>query len=303
VLGLLAATATAFAVTERLKLEKSPVTGTRVDKVFSPVCECARDVTVVSFRLRRPETVTVDMLDSQGDVVATLVRDRPEQAGRVSYTWDGRNDLGFVVAEGRYRPRVRLRAHGRTIVLPNPIRVDTTPPRIRLVRFFPRVLSPGIRGRHDRLTALYETDEAARAMMLVDGRRRVLSKFRATKGRLRWFGVIDGGEVAPGRYVIRLRAFDQAGNRSASTKGRTVSVRYVDFRRQRVRAVAGRLFSIRVSTYAKAYRWLFNGRRGASRKKVLVLRAPVAPGRYALYVRVGRHADRAEVIVRPIRPR
>ena len=297
VLGLLAATASAFAVTERLKLEKSPVTGTRVDKVFSPVCECSRDVAVVSFRLRRPQTVTVDMLDSQGDVVATLVRDRPEQAGRVSYTWDGRNDLGFVVAEGRYRPRVRLRAHGRTIVLPNPIRVDTTPPTIRLVRFFPRALSPGIRGQHDRLTALYETNEPARAMMLVDGQRRVLSKFRATKGRLRWFGVVGGGEVPPGRYVIRLRAFDQAGNRSASTKGRIVSVGYVDLRKQRVRAVAGRRFSIRVSTYAKAYRWLFNGRRGSSRKKVLVLRAPEDPGRYALYVRVGRHADRANVLV------
>jgi hypothetical protein len=303
VLGLLVATATAFAVTERLKLEKSPVTGTRVDKVFSPVCECSRDVAVVSFLLRRPQTVTVDMLDARGDSVATLVRDRPEQEGRVSYTWDGRNDFGFVVPEGRYRPRVRMRAHGRTIVLPNPIRVDTTAPRIRLVRLFPRVVSPGIRGRHDRLTALFETNEPARAMMLVDGRRRVLSKFRATKGRLRWFGVIDGGEVRPGRYAIRLRAFDQAGNRSASTRARTVSVRYVELRRERVQAVAGKRFSIRLSTYAKAYRWLFNGRRGSSRKKVLVLRAPAEPGRYALYVRVGRHADRAVVVVRPIRPR
>ena len=66
VLALLGATAAAFAVTERLKLERSPVTGTRVDHVFSPVCECARDVAVISFRLRRPETVTVDILDKDG---------------------------------------------------------------------------------------------------------------------------------------------------------------------------------------------------------------------------------------------
>ena len=62
VLALLGATAAAFAVTERLKLERSPVTGTRVDRVFSPVCECARDVAVISIVLRRRETVTLDIL-------------------------------------------------------------------------------------------------------------------------------------------------------------------------------------------------------------------------------------------------
>ena len=136
VLVLLGATAAAFAVTERLKLEKSPITGTRVDKVFSPVCECARDVSVISFRLRRRGIVTVDMLDAGGRSVRTLVRDRREQAGRVSYTWDGRSDTGRIVDEGVYRPRVRLREHGRTIVLPNPIRVDTTAPTISLLRVF-----------------------------------------------------------------------------------------------------------------------------------------------------------------------
>ena len=65
VLALLGATAAAFAVTERLKLERSPVTGTRVDRVFSPVCECARDVAVISIVLRRRETVTLDILESR----------------------------------------------------------------------------------------------------------------------------------------------------------------------------------------------------------------------------------------------
>ena len=298
VLTLLVATATAFAVTERLKLEKSPVTGTKVDKIFSPVCECSHDVAVVSFRLRKPETVTVDILNSHGDSVATLVRDQREQDGRVSYTWDGHNDLGLVVPEGRYRPRVRLRAHGRTIVLPNPIRVDTTPPTIRLVRLFPEVLSPGIDGRHDRLTALYQSNERARALMLVDGKQRVLARFRATKGRLRWFGLVDGHAVPPGTYAVRLRALDQAGNRSASTRPMKVHVQYIAFRRTRIAAVAGRRFSVRVSTYARTYRWVFNRRRASTRKKVLVLRAPTHAGAFPLYVRVGSHAARAMVVVR-----
>ena len=297
VLALLGATAAAFAVTERLKLEKSPITGTRVDRVFSPVCECARDVAEISFRLRGGQVVTVDLLDSDRNSVRTLVRGKREQAGRVTYVWDGRNDAGRVVAEGIYRPRVRLRRHGRTIVLPNPIRVDTTAPKIRLLRVFPRVFSPDGDGNTDRMTAEYEIDEPARAMMLVDGRRRVLSKFRETEGRLVWFGRIGGKPVRPGEYEIRLRAFDRAGNRSARSRAVTVRVRYIEFVRDRVEAVAGRPFGIGVSTDADVYRWLFDGRRGKFRQRVLVLRAPDEPGTYVLYVSVGRFADRAEVVV------
>ena len=297
VVALLGATAAAFAVTERLKLERSPITGTRVDKVFSPVCECTRDVAVISFRLRKPGRVTVDILDSGGHSVRTLVRDRAEEVGRVSYTWDGRDNVDRVVAEGRYRPRVKLEEHGRTIVLSNPIRVDTTPPRIRLVRLFPRVFSPDGDGRRDRVTAWYELDEPARAMMLVDGKRRVLSRFRSLEGKLVWFGLVRGRPVRPGTYELRLRAVDRAGNRSASTREAPVHVRYVALARERIEAVAGKRFSVRVSTDAVSYRWLFAGETGISRSEVLVLRAPETPGTYTLYVSVRGRADKAEVVV------
>jgi len=297
VVALLGATAAAFAVTERLKLERSPITGTRVDKVFSPICECARDVAVISFRLRKPARVTVDILDSAGRSVRTLVRDRAEEAGSVSYTWDGRDNADRVVPEGRYRPRVELEEHGRTIVLPNPIRVDTTAPTIRLVRLFPRVFSPDGDGRRDRVTAWYEVDGPARAMMLVDGKRRVLSRFRSPEGRLVWFGRVDGRSVQPGTYEIRLRAVDRAGNRSGSTREAPVRVRYVLLRRERIEAVAGKRFSVRVSTDAASYRWLFAGKTGIGRTEVLVLRAPETPGTYTLYVSVRGRADKAEVVV------
>ncbi len=146
VLALLGATAAAFAFTERVKLERSPITGTRVDRVFSPVCECARNVAVISFVLRRGGTVTVDMLDGYGRRVRRLVRDRDEPKGRVAYTWDGRDDLERIVQEGIYRPRVELEERGRTIVLPNPMRVDTTAPRIRLLG----VASAGVLARRRR---------------------------------------------------------------------------------------------------------------------------------------------------------
>ncbi|MBA3561162.1 MAG: hypothetical protein H0W35_00380 [Actinobacteria bacterium] len=298
VLALLGATAAAFAFTERVKLERSPITGTRVDRVFSPVCECARNVAVISFVLRRRGTVTVDMLDGSGRRVRRLVRDRDELKGRVSYTWDGRDDLERIVGEGVYRPRVELEERGRTIVLPNPIRIDTTAPRIRFLRALPQVFSPDGDGRRDRVTARYETDEQARAMMLVDGRRRVLSKFRSTEGQLIWFGRVNGKPVRPGTYEIRLRAFDRAGNRSSSRRIIPVVARYIELTRDRIEVVAGRRFSVRVLADAASYRWLFAGERGVRRKRVLVLRAPETAGMYRVYVSLrGRFADSAEVVV------
>ena len=297
VLVLLGATAAAFAVTERLKLERSPVTGTRVDRVFSPVCECARDVAVISIVLRRRETVTLDILDRGGRSIRTVVRNRREPAGRVSYTWDGRDNLDRVVPEGVYRPRVRLQRNGRTIVLPNPIRVDTTAPRITLVRVFPRVFSPDSDGENDRVTASYRSNERARAAMLVDGRQRVQSKFRRLEGKLVWFGRIDGKAVPPGTYEIRMRAVDRAGNRSLRTRAVSVRVRFVELSRERIEVAPGKRFSVRVRTDAMSYDWLFAGRRGTGTREVLVLRAPDEPGSYALYVTVGGHAARAAVDV------
>ena len=58
-LGLLVATAAAFAITEHLKLIRSPVFGTLVTKVFSPVCNCSTDTAAIRIRLRHPDRVTV----------------------------------------------------------------------------------------------------------------------------------------------------------------------------------------------------------------------------------------------------
>jgi hypothetical protein len=77
-----------------------------------------------------------------------------------------------------------------------------------------------------------------------------------------------------------------------------VIVRYVELARDEIEALAGRRFSVRVSTDAPSYGWLFDGRRGAARRKVLVLRAPDQPGTYALYAIVGTRAARADVNVR-----
>ena len=299
VVALLGATAAAFAVTERLKLERSPITGTRVtpraDREFSPICECPQNVAVISFVLRRPATVTVTVRDADNDTVRTLVRDRDEPSGRVSYTWDGRDDADRVIAEGRYHPRVELAEHGRTIDFPNQIRVDTTAPRIRFRRVFPRVFSPDGDGSRDRVSVQFVVDERSKPVLLVDGRQRIVGKFARERGRLIWHG--NGTSVRPGVYELRLRAEDEARNRGSTRRVVPVLVRFVTLSRERVEVEAGRRFSVRVSKDAASYRWLFAGERGTGQTRVLRLRAPEEPGEYRVYVTVGRHADSADVIV------
>ena len=299
VVALLGATAAAFAVTERLKLERSPITGTRIvpqpDRAFSPICECPRNVAVISFVLRRAATVTVRVLDADNDTVRTLVHDRDEPSGRVSYTWDGRDDAERVVAEGRYHPRVELEEHGRTIDFPNQIRVDTTAPRIRFGRVFPRVFSPDGDGSRDRVSVQFAVDEVSQPELLVDGKQRLVGKFTPEEGRLVWHG--NGTSVRPGMYELRLRARDHAGNRGSTRRVVPVLVRFVTLSRERIEVEAGTRFSVRVSKDAARYRWLFAGERGTGRTSRLRLRAPEEPGEYRLYVIVGSHADSAEVIV------
>ena len=98
--ALLVATAAAFAYTERLKLTPSPIKGTKVDKLFSPTCECATGTARIAFRLRKRDRVTVVILNRDDRVVRTLVSDRSQRAGLVVAYWDGRDDFGQVVPGG-----------------------------------------------------------------------------------------------------------------------------------------------------------------------------------------------------------
>ena len=81
VVALLGATAAAFAVTEGLKLEPSPVRGTEVDKVFSPICDCPTRVAHIRFRLTRRNRLQVAIV-SGGKVVRTLEADKLYGRGR-----------------------------------------------------------------------------------------------------------------------------------------------------------------------------------------------------------------------------
>ncbi|MDQ3824087.1 MAG: hypothetical protein M3321_12690 [Actinomycetota bacterium] len=298
VLGLLGGTAVAFAVTETLKLQLSPIAAPRIDKVFSPVCGCRSASATIRFRLREADRLTVAVVDDGGDVVRTLARARSERRGDVTYEWDGRDDAGRIVDEGSYRPRVRLAEERRTIVLPNPIEVDVTPPRIRGVRASPATISPDGDGRADRLVVRYRVDEPAHGLLFVRGKREIYTRFQRLADEMIWSGRRGRRAVPPGQYSLAVAARDTAGNVGPTVTLAPLRVRYVELARETIRATARTRFGVRVDTDAPSYMWVFAGRSGRSRERLLVLRAPRA-GRYRLFVETNRHADSARVIVRP----
>jgi hypothetical protein len=293
VLALLGCTAAAFAVTESLKLERSPVFDTAVDKVVAPD-STGHATAGIGFALRKPDRVTVEIVNGSGDVVRTLVRNRPSRRGKQQLTWDGRSDAHEVVPDGTYRPRVHLAREHRTILMPNPIRMDATPPLIRLVSVRPRVLRPDTGGALVRVR--YQTSERAQAIEYVDGDRRQTVRRYVRAGKLDWRGK-RVRSLAAGPHRVRLRALDFATNLGPPSRALTFVVRYIELRPHIVRVRTGRRFGFRVlnATSYSAHLGSLHVRRSGP---LLILRAP-KPGRYVLRVNSNGHVAKAVVVVTP----
>lgn len=293
--ALLGATAIAFAYTEHLKLEPSPIRGPRVDRVFSPVCGCAQDLAHVGFSLRRAGTITVAIVDDDGHVVRTLVSGQHYARGPVRLVWDGRNEKRAVVRDGSYRPRVDLERR-TPILMPNRIEVDTKPPEVRITGTSRRTISPDGDARFDGVTVSYRLGEAARAVFYVDRTRYEVKRSRRTVGSFRWFGKLDGGPVRPGVYRLSVAAADDAGNVSERTVSVPVRIRFLELD-PIVRAAPGTRFRVRLDTDARVVAWSLAGRRGSAPAAELVLKAPARPGAYRLVVRARGHRDTARLVV------
>ena len=302
VLALLAATAVAFVVAERVKLQESPIRGPEVDPVFSPVCECPDHVASVSFLLSRGERLEVGIVDEDNRLIRTLVERRSfPRLHRLEFEWNGRDGGGRLVPEGIYYPRVRFADRERTIILPNPIRVDKTPPTISTEGVRPRVFSPDGDGRAEGIAVRYGVNETARALLFVEGTRRVRGKLRAKKsGQLQWYGRDRSRGLPAGVYRLQLVAHDEAGNISGRVAAGAVRIRYIELAPRVVRARARTTFRVAVDTDARSYEWRYGSRRGVSRGPVLTLQARRA-GRYALVVETRDHRARATVVVTPRR--
>ena len=203
VLLLLVATATAFVVTQHLKLEPSPISQTHVDKVFSPVCECETSAAHIDFSIRRADHLRIWVRTPAGPVT---IADREYPKGSVHVRWNGRNPDGAVVPDGIYYAVVHMRRSQRTIDLPNPIRVDTMRPTITATH---------LRSNGRKLKITYTLSEPGHGILIVNRHRAVFTYGTRRHGRLTWYGRIKGRVVKPKRHQLLLVAQDLAGNRSA----------------------------------------------------------------------------------------
>jgi hypothetical protein len=216
----------------------------------------------------------------------------------VSARWSGRDERGDVVPEGSYKPRVHLARQHRTIELPNPMRVDTTPPEVTALTVKPDRFSPDGDGRRDKVAVRYAVSEKSSVSLLVDGKPAVKGRGRRVEGKLEWHGGADGRGSPPGRYELGLVATDRAGNSSPPAGPLAVTIRYVELSRKSIRVKAGARFSVRVRTDAPFYSWRLGRRAGGRSTAVhLVVRAPKRPGHYALVVEESGRKARANVVV------
>ncbi|HEU5243025.1 MAG TPA: FlgD immunoglobulin-like domain containing protein [Gaiellaceae bacterium] len=306
-LGLLVATAAAFAITEHLKLEKSPIFGTKIfsgqpgkPALFSPVCGqgCATRTAEVRLRLRRTGHVTVTIADSDGHRVATIAPDVVMQAKIPrTFRWDGRTDAGALAPDGVYYPWVQLGPHVYKFI--NKITLDTVPPQVlKAAAVKPKPVL--FAGRGQSVAIRYEFSERAHPVVYLDGRRIIVGRHIRPSARIKWGGKLEGRPLPAGKYVLSIGALDRAGNETPAGKRMDVPVvlRYVELTPALTTVRAGRRFKVHVETAARRYIWRLGQRHGERRGRTLRLRAPTTPGTYRLVVTANGHATTAVVRVR-----
>ena len=309
VLALIGGTATAFAITEALKLEPSPVSSRRLEEVFSPTCDCPARAAKFLLQLRRSDRLDLDIV-ARGELVRTLARDLPRETGRVRVRWNGRNDAGEIVPDGVYHLRVHLREADRTVDIPRRIRVDTEGPTLELLAASPLVFSPDGDGRRDSLRIHYRTSDESSLIGFLAGREVLSGRLaEAGEGELVWDGGLSEGRVKPGAHILFLRARDPAGNLSAPVKVEA-RVRYMELSRRAIRVRRGGKLRFRVEADARGFSWILRRAGGEvvradarAEPGVVSTRLPnrIRPGRYILEVAANGHRDRA--LVRVLRRR
>jgi hypothetical protein len=226
VFGLLvAATIAAFFVTTRLKRGTAVLEQVFVIREFSPNGDGRNDEAKVRFNLPERQTVTVDIVDDDGERVRRLARNETLGKGRHRYRWDGRTDGGAVAPDGLYRVRVGLRSEGRSVTSPKTIGLDTTPPEPRFASVAPPVIAPDRPGpaRRTRITFRIPPTKSTplfRIYRTDGGPPREVGRFngRRNKSFALWDGRLGDRPAPDGVYALALTARDRAENEGSTPR-------------------------------------------------------------------------------------
>ena len=297
-LGLLVATAAAFAITEHLKLIKSPVYGAVVSKFVAPTCECDTSKASIRIRLRHDDRVRLTIVDSENHPVATIARAAkvPKKRPR-TFFWDGHVEDGTLAPDGAYRPEIHLANARKTILFPlvDQIFVDTKTPQVLSATAAQDVLFGGSK----RAVAIrYALSEQANVVVYLGRHRIIRGRPIRAHAAVKWAGTFGGKPLRAGTYVLSVGALDLAGNETPASERKDVAVvlRYVELASRRISVRAGARFSVGVETRASRYTWRLGRLHGAGHGKLLRLRAPARHGTYRLVV--AEHGHRATAVVK-----
>ena len=299
--GLLIATAAAFAVTERLKLEKAPIFGTKISPQISPTCGCARGKATILLKFRHRDTVTLTIRAANRSLVDTVLDSSPQPRGTQVFRWNGHTSEGAVAPDGTYYVEVHLSRQHRTLLLPNPIVLDTQPPELTAASPERPAFSPDGDHQADSVTVRYALTEPAFVQVFFRGHRIIRGRFHRPTGSFSWAGLVGDHRLKPGTYVLSVGSVDLAGNATPVVKRAHVRVtlRYITLASRHIAGVRpGGRVEIGVSTDARRYTWRLGARHGKAHGPLLSLPAPPTAGRYRLVVTELGHSDRATVVVK-----
>lgn len=328
---LVVATVAAFFVAQRIKSSPSIIQAVKHPRVISPNGDGTLDSIGFSLRLKEPDRVTLTIVDSDGDPVRRILDDRKlrayESLRGSEVRWDGRDDDGNVVADGRYRLRITLRDLGRTAVDQKSIVVDTKPPRPLVKRVEPADGGPAVlpRANGGSVTAVFSQARNEGATISVyetsPVRRRILTEpLEPGETQWVWDGTVNGTALPSGTYVIVPSWRDKAGNVGTSVPlakdglpvdGRPklpgkggVTIRYVAVSPPRGAVKAGTRASFSVDARGERYGWSlsrFDGqtiKRGKASRSSLTIKIPRAnAGLYRLRISAGGHVSSAPFVV------
>ena len=225
---LLAGSAVVFVRAQMLKNAPSPIVAPKItNSTFSPgAYKPQRREAILTVGLRQSDTATVSIVNNHGAIVA---RAATKQAGtKISASWDGTLGNGERAPDGLYRFTIALKRAQRLIRIPDPMRLDATPPAITSTAKVGQRISPGLAGEMGTYTFTLTADELVHVKLDVrqiqpDGTARLIR----TEPRSKWLqkrqllwsadsggGLLDqiGPLVGPGSYIVGWRALDRAGN-------------------------------------------------------------------------------------------
>jgi hypothetical protein len=327
--ALVAATFGAFFVAQRLKHTPTVLQEVHGARVFSPNGDGVKDRMQVRFQLKEADVISVDAIDEDDQIVASLLEDRRLRAKTpISVRWNGRFEDGERAGDGVYRLQVTLRNEARTVIMRRRFTLDTAPPKPEVTDIGPVDGSgpeflPNRQGRVDIETSPTGRDPSV-AIFRTSGAEPVLAtRVPVEEHKASWDGKVDGRPAPPGTYVAVAQWRDRAGNLGSSVPmdkaGELpelaygdafpghggITVRYLELQPPAVPVGAGNKITVGVDARGRLYHWRLRRlgsstpeREGSTKRTPFTVPAPKGDeGIFLFEARVGRHTATAPIAV------